>query len=157
MASRSLQDLTPRMQEKVNAFEEALAAAGLGFFRRSCTYRSQAEQNCLWLQGRKSLRDVNAARQALGLPTITEAQNVKVTWRAVSVHTSREAVDYYILRDGRADWDVKVDVNENDIPDWEEFGRIARACGLEWGGDWPRPDRPHVEWKEVGPWDFSAT
>jgi len=147
MASRSIQDLTPRMQERITAFEAALAAAGLGHFRRSCTYRSQAEQNVLWLQGRKSLRDVNAARQALGLPAITEAQNVRVTWRTVSVHTSREAVDYYILRDGRADWDLKVDVNQNDIPDWEEFGRIAWACGLEWGGTWDRPDRPHVQWR----------
>jgi hypothetical protein len=148
MASRSIQDLTPRMQERINAFEEALAAADLGHFRRSCTYRSQAEQNCLWLQGRKSLRDVNAAREVLGLPAITLAQNAKVTWRTVSVHTSREAVDYYVLHDGRANWDVKVDVNQNDIPDWEEFGRIAEACGLEWGGSWAKRDLCHVQWRD---------
>jgi len=146
--SRDINDLTPRMQAKIIEFEAALAAAGLGHFRRSCTYRSQAEQNVLWKQGRAPLAEVNEAREAIGLAPITAAQNVKVTWRTVSVHTSREAVDYYVLRDGRAEWNFKVDINENDLPDWEEFGRIARSCGLEWGGSWRKPDMPHVQWRD---------
>ena len=146
--SRDIDDLTPRMREKIVAFEQALAAAGLGHFRRSCTYRSQAEQDVLWKQGRAPLAEVNAAREAIGLAPITAAQNVKITWRAVSVHTSREAVDYYVLRDGRADWDLKVDINRDDIPDWQQFVEIAESCGVEAGGRWRRPDWPHVQWKD---------
>lgn len=26
---------------------------------------------------------------------------------------------------------------------WEAVGAIAEECGLEWGGRWRRPDRPH--------------
>lgn len=148
MASRKIEDLTPRMQDKIRAFEAALEEAGLGHFKRSCTYRSQAEQNVLWFQGRKSLLDVNTARAAIGLPEITEKQNVKVTWRAVSIHTCREAVDYYVDRDGKAEWDLKVDVDGDSIPDWKEFGQIAESMGLEWGGIWSNPDFPHVQWKD---------
>jgi hypothetical protein len=149
MASRKIEDLTPRMQEKILAFEAALADAGLDHFRRCCTYRSQAEQNVLWMQGRKSLLDVNAGRKSIGLAPVTEKQNKKVTWRTVSVHTGREAVDYFVLKDGQYCDDLKVDINKNDIPDWREFGRIAGECGLEWGGVWQRPDYPHVQWKDA--------
>lgn len=30
---------------------------------------------------------------------------------------------------------------------WDVFGRVARSCGLEWGGDFNKlEDRPHVQW-----------
>jgi hypothetical protein len=28
---------------------------------------------------------------------------------------------------------------------WAEYGRICKAQGLEWGGDWKHPDRPHCQ------------
>jgi peptidoglycan L-alanyl-D-glutamate endopeptidase CwlK len=28
---------------------------------------------------------------------------------------------------------------------WQAVGRIGEECGLEWGGDWKHPDRPHLE------------
>lgn len=28
---------------------------------------------------------------------------------------------------------------------WNEYGRLCKVNGLEWGGDWKRPDRPHCE------------
>lgn len=29
---------------------------------------------------------------------------------------------------------------------WSEYGRVARAHGFEWGGDWKRPvDKPHIQ------------
>lgn len=148
MASRDIKELTPRMQEKVVRFEAELAASGLGHFKRCCTFRSQNEQNVLWTQGRKQLLEVNDARNSIGLSPITQKQNVKVTWRGVSVHTGREAVDYFVLKNGEYCDDLKVDINENDIPDWQEFGKIAEACGLEWGGTWGKPDYPHVQWKD---------
>ena len=28
---------------------------------------------------------------------------------------------------------------------WEELGKIGKALGLEWGGDWKKKDRPHFQ------------
>lgn len=136
------------MQEKTRRLDAELAAAGLSHFKKCCTYRSQAEQNVLWMQGRKSLIDVNISREAIGLPPITNKQNVKVTWIGVSVHTSREAVDYYVNKGGKYCEDLKVDIDHDDIPDWQEFMQIAERCGLECGGRWQKPDYPHVQWKD---------
>ena len=151
MASRKIKDLTPRMQEKILNFERCLNEAGLGHFKKCCTYRSQAEQDALYMQGRKPLEEVNAARVAVGLWEIDEATNKrKVTWRKSSIHTDREAVDYFALVDGKYCDDLKVDVDKDSIPDWQEFGKIAEKCGLEWGGSWKKsPDFPHVEWRDA--------
>ena len=149
MASRSIEDLDPDFQPIIIKFEAHLAREGLGHFKRCCTFRSQAEQNALWAQGRKSLIDVNDIRKATGLPPITKKQNVKVTWNSVSVHTCREAVDYFILKDGKYHDDLKADIDKDDIPDWEEFGAIAEQCGLVWGGNWKARDLGHVEKRQA--------
>lgn len=28
---------------------------------------------------------------------------------------------------------------------WDTYGRLAKYNGLVWGGDWKRPDRPHIQ------------
>jgi peptidoglycan L-alanyl-D-glutamate endopeptidase CwlK len=102
------------------------------------------------MQGRKPLEEVNAARRAVGLWEIDESTNKrKVTWRKTSIHTSREAVDYFILKDGKYCNDLKVDVDKDGVQDWQEFGQIAEECGLTWGGRWRSPDYPHVQWRDV--------
>ena len=150
MASRKIEDLTPRMQEKIRLLEERLEAAVPGVFKRSCTYRSQPEQNALWERGRYPLAAVNKTYQAAGLAPITEEENKhRVTWKVLSVHTDHEAVDYFINREGKYCTDIKVDTDGDHIPDWEEFGRIAGECGLEWGGRWKKADIPHVQWRDA--------
>ena len=149
MASRKSEDLTPRMQEKIRIFEERLEAAVPGAFKRSCTYRSQQEQNALWKRGRASLEIVNDAYRSVGLAPISAGENKRpVTWTVLSVHTSREAVDYFILRDGKYCTDIKVDTDGDNVADWQEFGRLADECGLSWGGRWKKPDYPHVQWRD---------
>lgn len=150
MASRAIEDLTPRMQEKIRIFEERLEAAVPGAFKRSCTYRSQQEQNALWKRGRCALGIVNEGYRAAGLAEITAAENRRpVTWTVLSVHTNREAVDYFIKRDGKYCTDIKIDTDGDHMPDWQEFGRIAGECGLEWGGTWKKKDIPHVQWRDA--------
>jgi hypothetical protein len=138
------------MQDMIRIFEERLETAVPGVFKRSCTYRSQLEQNALWKRGRCSLAIVNLAYRAAGLAEITAEENKRpVTWKVRSVHTNHEAVDYFILRDGKYCTDIKVDTDGDHMPDWEEFGRVAAECGLEWGGTWKNPDLPHVQWKHA--------
>jgi hypothetical protein len=150
MASRKIEDLTPRMQEKIRTFEERLETAVPGVFKRSCTYRSQKEQSALWKRGRAALAIVNEAYLAAGLAPITAEENKgPVTWTVLSAHKDREAVDYFIERDGKYCTDIKVDTDGDHIPDWEEFGRVAVFCGLEWGGSWKQRDLPHVQWKDA--------
>jgi peptidoglycan LD-endopeptidase CwlK len=147
MASTRIESLTPRMQEKIRLFEERLETAVPGGFKRSCTYRSQQEQNALWKRGRCALGMVNAAYRAAGMAEITAEENQRpVTWKDRSVHTKREAVDYFIERDGKYCTDIKVDTDGDKIEDWQEFGRIAAECGLEWGGTWKKADLCHVQW-----------
>lgn len=149
MANRQIEELTPRMQEKIRIFEEKLEAAFPGLFHRSCTYRSQKEQIALWKRGRADLVIVNEAYRAAGLAPISLEENRRpVTWTVRSVHTDREAVDYFIQRDGKYCNDIKIDTDGDHVPDWEEFGRIAGECGLEWGGTWKKADLPHVQWRD---------
>jgi hypothetical protein len=98
------------------------------------------------MQGREELYKVNAARLNVGLYPIKSSENKRpVTWTHTSKHTSRDAVDYYVEKDGRYINDTKIDYDDDDIPDWDEFGKIAEECGLEWGGSWKKQDIPHVQ------------
>ena len=59
------------------------------------------------------------------------------------------AFDFCVLKEQKAVWDIKVDVNENDIPDYEEFAKICKGLdeNIQYGGDWVKKDRCHVQWK----------
>lgn len=111
--------LDPEFREKLRVFEQKLADAGIRV-KLVCGYRSIEEQNRLYASGRtKPGRIVTNARGGY-------------SW-----HNFGLAADYAFVRDSRISWDGP----------WNTFGRIARECGLEWGGDWKRlADRPHVQW-----------
>ena len=125
MASRKVEDLVPELQEKFKLFATRMAETGIPF-ALTCTYRTQEEQYALYAQGRTK-------------------PGPKVTWTLKSKHIDRKAFDIVILKDGRASWDVKVDVNHDQIPDYDEAGKIGELCGLKWGGRFKSPDRPHFE------------
>lgn len=57
-----------------------------------------------------------------------------------SLHLCGRAVD---VADARYGW--RGEARQLDFPFWEALGRAARAQGLIWGGDWKRPDIPHVQ------------
>ena len=125
MMSRKIEDLTPSMQEKAKEFQRRMEEAGLSFIF-TCTFRSQEEQNELYKQGRSK-------------------PGLKVTWTTNSRHTDRDAFDIAIVKDGKPVWDVKVNVNINEIPDYLEAGQIGESIGLVWGGRWGKPDFPHYQ------------
>jgi len=135
MPSRKIEDLLPEAQDRAEKFSAKMIEAGLRFIF-TCTYRSQEEQDALYAQGREPLEVVNTMRTKLGLWLLKEDENRIVTKAKVSKHTSRKAFDIAIVRDGRADYNLKVNVNDNEIPDYIEAGKIGQSVGLRWGGDW---------------------
>ena len=127
--SRKIEDLNPEMRVKVRTFAAKMAEVGIPWML-TCTYRSQEEQDALYAQGRTAPGKI-------------------VTWTHHSRHTKRDAFDVAILKQGKPIWDIKVNVNDNDIPDYQEAGEIGESCGLRWGGRWKTPDYPHFELKEA--------
>jgi peptidoglycan L-alanyl-D-glutamate endopeptidase CwlK len=126
--SRKIEDLKPEAQLLARAFAKKMVLAGIPFMW-TCTFRSQAEQEALYAQGRTKPGKV-------------------VTWTKHSEHTKRTAFDIAILKSGQPVWDIKVDVNEDDIPDYKQAGEIGEACGLIWGGRWKPSDPCHFQMPE---------
>lgn len=155
MVSRDVKDCTPSLQAKIKAFMIATLSAGIPLVL-TCTARTVKEQRALYAQGRELLFDVNALREMAGLPPIKNEQNKIVTWTLASKHIidlddgnpdndKSRAVDFAIAPGGKPVWDVKVDVNKDNEPDYIQAGKIAEACGLRWGGRFRKPDMPHLE------------
>lgn len=125
MPSRKIEDLIPEAQDAYAFFKNKMDEGNIPFIVTS-TYRSQEEQDEIYAQGRTKPGKV-------------------VTWTRHSRHTERDAFDIVILRDGKPVWDVKVDIDKDDIPDYKEAGRIGETVGFEWGGRWKTPDYPHFQ------------
>jgi hypothetical protein len=144
------------LQAKIKAFMIATLSAGIPVMI-TCTARTVKEQCALYAQGREPIFDVNELRAMSGLPRITVEQNKnKVTWTLQSKHIidlddgnadndKSRAFDIAIAPGGKPVWDVKVDVNQDHISDYEQAGKIGEACGLRWGGRFKNPDMPHFE------------
>ena len=131
MTSRSLDELLPGTRAKVEAWLAACAKEVPTIVFLTCTFRDQAAQDALWSKGRTQ-------------------PGPKVTWTLKSKHTERRAVDFALkLPDP---WDMKVDVDHDEIPDFLEVGQLAETVGLTWGGRFsPNPDFPHVQDDEIYP------
>lgn len=106
------------------------------------TYRSQDRQALLYAQGRK-LADLGSsvlavvARNAPEWLSIEQCPGDVVTWTLKSKHSSRKAYDTVPIVEGHAVWD------EDAL--WNPIGQEGEALGLEWGGRWNKPDKPHFQ------------
>jgi len=120
--SRKLEDLLPQVRTRVEAFLKAADEAGIDLLVTS-TYRDNASQDALYAQGRtKPGRIVTNAKAGQ------------------SFHNYRCAVDVVPVRNGKPVWDSK-------DPVWQTVGRLGKAAGLEWAGDWKRfKEFPHFQY-----------
>ncbi len=127
MASRSIDDLTPEAQAKYWEWAGAMRAANLPYMV-TCTYRTQQEQEeQVWAQGRIKPGPI-------------------ITWTKNSMHTKRIAWDIAILIGvNKPTWNLKVDVDKDQEPDYIEAAEVGRKCGLTVGADFPHPDYPHFQ------------
>lgn len=120
--SRSLDDLIPPARVRVQAFLDAAKAAGVDLLVTS-TYRDNASQDALYAQGRTKPGKI-----------VTNAK------AGQSWHNYRCAVDVVPIVAGKPRWDVKDEV-------WQQVGKLGKAAGLEWAGDWKRfKEYPHFQY-----------
>lgn len=149
--------LHPDLRTRLQTMKTLAASQGLPYGKTwtiTCTARFAHEQIILYLKGRCPVETQNGIRRELKWPTIIQAENRIVTWTiAGSKHlvipgerNFADAFDFVILSGtGKAEWDVKVDVDRNAVPDYEQIGRIAESVGLTWGGRWKTPDYAHIQ------------
>lgn len=111
------------------------ALTGRAVVRFTHTFRSFAEQDALFAQGRtKPGRRVTNARGGH-------------SW-----HNWGMAIDIVLMIDKNGDgvyesavWDTKTDFDGDGKSDWIEVVQIFKEFGWEWGGDWKFVDAPHFQ------------
>lgn len=117
---------------KESALEVIRRAYKKGIYvQLSAGFRSYAEQNALYAKGRTKPGSV-----------VTNARG------GYSNHNFGLAVDYFLTdKEGKtAHWDIRRDMNANQVADWVEVANIAKSLGFSWGGDWTSfRDYPHLE------------
>ena len=87
------------------------------------TYRDNESQNSLYSQGRTTAGRI-----------VTNAKTGQ------SFHNYRCAVDVVPIVNGKPAWNVKDEV-------WQTIGKLGKAEGLEWAGDWKRfKEYPHFQY-----------
>jgi hypothetical protein len=154
--SRSIDMMHPRLQAQYKEFQFLMGLRKLDYIITSVD-RSILEQMALYVQGRLEVLDVNKIRQVAGLSFITEGENKVVTWTLDSMHVTNmfdetldndlsRAFDIALTKFKRPHWGLKISVNDNEKPDYEEVGDVAIRAGLAWGG--PYGDYCHFELKE---------
>jgi peptidoglycan L-alanyl-D-glutamate endopeptidase CwlK len=126
--SRSLNDLHPAMQPLAAEFLNNCKAAGIDLLV-TCTWRSGAEQDALYAQGRTTPGSI-VTRAKAG----QSKHNHTLAGRPASL-----ALDVVPLRLGKPVWAASDAI-------WKDVGRIGKACGLEWAGEWRRMrEFPHFQ------------
>jgi peptidoglycan L-alanyl-D-glutamate endopeptidase CwlK len=140
--NRNIDALKPELAKRVKAFLSKLDEKGIAYFVVE-TLRSQDVQNAYYAQGRKPLNEVNELRKKAGIYLLTEKKNKSVVTQTLkSNHADGNAVDIAPVKNGAIWWNAPQQV-------WEEMGKIAEECGLDWcaggGGKAWHWDNPHYE------------
>jgi peptidoglycan L-alanyl-D-glutamate endopeptidase CwlK len=116
------------MQPLAAEFLNNCKAAGIDLLV-TCTWRSGAEQDALYAQGRTTPGSI-VTRAKAG----QSRHNHTLSGRPASL-----ALDVVPLRLGKPVWAASDAI-------WQDVGRIGKACGLEWAGEWKRMrEFPHFE------------
>ena len=114
------QELHPLVQQKLKEHKELCASKGL-FFQVVSTYRSIAEQDRLYAQGRTVAGSI-----------VTNAKGGQ------SFHNWRVAYDICPVVNGKLDWGAE--------GIFHAIGFYGKKVGLEWGGDFSNiVDLPHFQ------------
>ena len=106
-----------------------LALTGNVTCRFTHTLRTFSEQNALYAKGRT-------------MP----GKKVTIAKAGQSYHNYGMAVDFTLIKDGKAIWERGEDFDGDKLPDWMEVVSIFKSYGWAWGGDFKSiKDYPHFE------------
>ena len=135
MPSKRIDDLDPKVAKLCRTLISRAEQKGHRIII-TMTLRSEAEQLALFAQGRKALGAVNELREEAGMLPITLEQNKICTKNLTSYHQYGRAFDFALLKHGEnaIEWRTGIDLDNNEIPDYNEIGLIAEELGLVWGG-----------------------
>jgi len=122
LMSSKLEDLDPDVQEMAQKLIDACAAEGVTI-KITHTHRTFQEQWEIYQQGRSK-----PGKKVTSAPP------------GYSWHNYRRAFDVAIVS-------YPGDLTPHDLYDgnWEKIGTLAESLGLDWGGRWKHPDKPHLE------------
>ena len=115
--SRSLLDLHPEVRWRAKNLKQSAQLISIPIVIHF-TLRTSQEQNALFEQGRGKPG-----------PMVTNVRG------GFSYHNYGLAFDFAMLKPGQTiDWNVKTDINADEIPDYEQVGELGEDLGLQWGG-----------------------
>lgn len=129
MASRSIEDMHPKLQPFVRQFMAKAEQAGVDVLI-TCTYRSNAEQDALYAQGRTKPGAI-VTRAKAG----QSKHNNMLDGKPASL-----AFDVVPMVDGKCMWNGK-------HPHWAILGKIGTGLGFTWYGapGSPFKELPHFQ------------
>lgn len=96
--------------------------------RATSVFRSPSEQAEIYAIGRTKKGKI-----------VTNAKPMQ------SYHNYGLAVDIVLIKDGKAVYDTKADMDGDGKSDWIEVVNVFKKYGWEWGGDWRFSDPPHFQ------------
>lgn len=119
---RNIEDLHPRLQQKICELKRLCEKKGLKIGIGECV-RTKSEQDALYAKGRTAPGSI-----------VTNAKGSTYS----SMHQWGVAFDFF-RNDGSGTY------NDTD-GFFKKVGEIGKSIGLEWGGDWKKPqDKPHFQ------------
>lgn len=121
-----LELLKPKVRELAEKLIRECAKEGITI-KITDGYRTFPEQDALYAKGRDAMGKVISK-------TVTDAR------AGYSFHNYTVAFDFCIIKPGTKD------VCDWESPLYEKVGKIGKKLGLNWGGLWNKPDRPHFEY-----------
>lgn len=150
-----VEDMHPWLHDAYQFWKHKMDEAGIKYIL-TCVGRTGSEQEALFAQGRKPLKEVNQLRKECGMSLLTEKENKnKVTWTMNSKHRldkdgKSHAFDFVIVKPDLKTlcWDTKWDMDHDGVPEYLEAARFAKEVGLEAGAFWKgKEDFPHIQLK----------
>ncbi len=148
-SEKNIKTLLPEIQVLARSLVHAAEHVGITIKVISGS-RTYDEQHALFLQSRKPLEEVNAARRKAGMEPIDEHENRKNVTGADAGHSNH---NFQIA------FDIGVFDGKNylaESPLYKAVAVLGKQLGFSWGGDWKsRTDEPHYELRPAWAKDLS--
>lgn len=124
MASRSLDDCAFPLKMMAEQLFGKCAELGIPI-QITRTYSTQEEQNKLFAEGKTFMKT--------SLHSVVMKGGKKCSY----------AIDFAIMRNGRATPALKGEVMDENFSDYIAVGKMAMKIGLDWAGSWPKKKRDY--------------